>query len=167
MNELSAPEPLLEIAVGTLILIVVIFVHGAGIRAINQRFSQSWVHVNSTTPHWRLNLLLAMTIASLTALHFAETLIWAVPISVRGFIPSMRDSYYYVLQSYTTLGQGNISLPDRWRLIGPIIAISGLFTFGWTGSVLVSIMTEFNKLDRARAKEPKDRTISDNADGEP
>ena len=29
--------------------------------------------------------------------------------------------------------------------------MSGLFTFGWTGSVLVSIMTEFGKLDRSRA----------------
>ena len=68
----------------------------------------------------------------------------------------MRDSYYYVLANYTTLGEGNISLPDRWRLIGPIIAMSGLFTFGWTGSVLVSIMTEFGKLDRVRAKKPTD-----------
>jgi hypothetical protein len=167
MNDLSAPDPVLEIAVGTVILIVVIFVHGAGIRAINQRFSKSWIGVNSTTPHWRLNLLLTVTIASLTVLHFAETLIWAIPIHVRGFIPSLRDSYYYVLESYTTLGQGNITLPDRWRLIGPIIAMSGLFTFGWTASVLVSIMTEFGKLDRVRAKGQKDLTLSDNTDAEP
>ena len=73
-----------------------------------------------------------------------------------GWIPSLRDSYYYILENYTTLGEGNISLPDRWRLIGPIIAMSGLFTFGWTGSVLVSIMTEFGKLDRVRAKKPTD-----------
>ena len=49
----------------------------------------------------------------------------------------MRDSYYFVLESYTTLGEGNVTLPDRWRLLGPIIGMSGLFTFGWTGSVLV------------------------------
>ena len=34
--------------------------------------------------------------------------------ALSGF-PSMRDSYYYVLANYTTLGEGNISLPDRWR----------------------------------------------------
>jgi len=167
MDELSTPKPLLEIAVGTLILIVVIFVHGSGIRIINRRFSNSWIRMTSTTPHWRLNLLLAVTIGSLAALHFAETLIWAIPIYARGFIPSMRDSYYYVLESYTTLGEGNVSLPDRWRLLGPIIAISGLFTFGWTGSVLVSIMTEFGKLDRARAKAFDDTFLSDDADANP
>ena len=157
MDELSAPKPVLEIVLGTLIMIIIIFVHGAGIRTINQRFSKSWIHVNETTPYWRLNLLLTITIGSLAALHFAETLLWAIPVSVMGLIPSMRDSYYFVLESYTTLGEGNITLPDRWRLIGPIIAMSGLFTFGWTGSVLVSIMTEFGKLDRVAAKEPTDR----------
>ncbi|WP_457584099.1 ion channel [Ensifer canadensis] len=155
LEEFSKPGPVMEIAVGTLLLIVIIFVHGAGIRTISQRFNKSWAHMSGTTPHWRLNLLLACTIAALAALHFAETFLWAVPVSATGLIPSMRDSYYYVLESYTTLGEGNINLPDRWRLIGPIIGMSGLFTFGWTGSVLVSIMTEFGRLDRLRATEEK------------
>ena len=51
-----------------------------------------------------------------------------------------------------------MQLPDHWRLLGPMIAMSGLFTFGWTGSVLVSIMTEFSKLDRLRARR-KDEAI--------
>ena len=166
MNELSAPNPVLEVALGTVTLVVIIFVHGAGIRAINQRFSRSWVLMDHATPHWRLNLLLASTIGALAILHFAETLLWSLPLSVLGLIPSMRDSYYYVLQSYTTLGDGKVSLPEQWRLVGPIIAMSGLFTFGWTGSVLVSIMTEFGKLDRLRARRLNETPSEDqDADG--
>ena len=161
MDGLSAPDPVLEIVLGTITLVVIIFVHGTGIRTINQRFSQSWVLMNPATPHWRINLLLALTIRALAALHFTETLLWAIPLSAFGLIPSMRDSYYYVLQSYTTLGEGSVSLPDRWRLIGPIIAMSGLFTFGWTGSVLVSIMTEFGKLDRVRARQLNRNPVED------
>jgi hypothetical protein len=153
MDELSTPHPVLELVLGTLMMVLIIFVHGVGIRTINRGFSKSWIEVTDTTPYWRLDLLFTFTIGSLAALHFAETLLWAIPLSVAGLIPSMRDSYYYVLESYTTLGEGAVSLPDRWRLIGPIIAMSGLFTFGWTGSVLVSIMTELSKLDRVRAKQ--------------
>ncbi|MDW6025094.1 ion channel [Mesorhizobium sp. BAC0120] len=152
MDELSFPHPVLELILGTIVMIVIIFVHGLGLRTINQKFSKAWVQVNDATPHWRLNVLLAFTIAGFAALHFTETLLWAIPIYSMGLVPSMRDSYYYVLESYTTLGEGAVSLPDRWRLIGPIIAMSGLFTFGWTVSVLVNIMTEFGKLDRLRAK---------------
>ena len=157
MEVILTSKPVLEIILGTLGMILVIFVHGTGIRIINQRFSESWIRVNETTSHWRINVLLAFTIGSLAALHFLETLFWAVPVSASGLIPSMRDSYYFVLQSYTTLGEGDVSLPDQWRLIGPIIAMSGLFTFGWTGSVLVNIMTEFGKADRMRAEQRSSR----------
>ena len=94
-----------------------------------------------------------MAIGALTLLHLVETLMWAVPLHLLGIVPNLRDSYYYVLESYTTLGEGNVSLPPDWRLIGPMIAMSGLFTFGWTGSVLVSIMTDFAKFDRSRASD--------------
>jgi hypothetical protein len=96
--------------------------------------------------------VLAVAVASLAALHLVETLLWAVPIYSAGLIPGLRDSYYFVLECYTTLGEGNVRLPDDWRLLGPIIAMSGLFTFGWTAGVLVSIMTEFGKFERERAR---------------
>ncbi|KSV64647.1 hypothetical protein N183_34765 [Sinorhizobium sp. Sb3] len=105
--------------------------------------------------------MLAVTIAALALLHFAETLIWALPLYERAIIPSMRDSYYYVLESYTTLGEGNVTLPDRWRLLGPIIAMSGLFTFGWTGSILVSIMTDFGRYDMLRARKAHENENDD------
>jgi hypothetical protein len=156
MDQVLTSRPLMEIVFGTLFLIIIIFVHGAGIRIINRQFSKSWVQMEASKQHWRLDLLLAATIGSLAGLHFVETLLWAILLCVAGWIPSMRDSYFYVLESYTTLGEGNVSLPDEWRLIGPVIGISGLFTFGWTGSVLVSVMTDFGKLDRLRAKKMKD-----------
>jgi hypothetical protein len=42
--------------------------------------------------------------------------------------------------------------------------MSGLFTFGWTGSVLVGIMTEFGQLDRNRARK---REKAEGAPGDP
>jgi hypothetical protein len=151
VNELQISEPILEVLAATIGLVAIIIVHGAGIRAINGWFSRAWVRVTPDTRYWRVNLLLALVIGSMTLLHLVETLIWAVPLYLLKILPGLRDSYYYVLESYTTLGEGTVALPERWRLIGPIIAMSGLFTFGWTGSVLVSIMTDFGKFDRSRA----------------
>ena len=165
MVDLSNPAPVLEIAIGTLGVVLIIFVHGAGIRSISRRFNKSWVRVGRKG-FVRPNLLLAITIGSLAGLHFLETLIWALPIFQGSLILSMRDSYYFVLESYTTLGAGNIALPDQWRLLGPSIAMSGLFTFGWTGSVLVSIMTEFGKLDRIRARNLDSRAIDQSSESD-
>lgn len=152
MDDQISPNPVLEVLVGVLILIIIIFVHGIGMRLINRRFSAAWARVTPTTPNWRADSLLAIAIGSLAVVHLVETFLWALPLYLMNIIPKMRDCYYFVLESYTTLGEGNVVLPDPWRLIGPIIAMSGLFTFGWTASVLVNIMTEFGKLDRDRAK---------------
>ncbi len=150
-SQIAQPFPALEILAGLVGMVLMIFVHGLGIRRITRRFAASWVHVKPNTPYWRVDVYLVRAVGSLATLHLVETLVWAVPIQMLGIIPSLRDSYYYVLESYTTLGEGTIQLPSHWRLLGPIIAMSGVFAFGWTGSVLVSIMADFAKYDRSRA----------------
>jgi hypothetical protein len=37
-------------------------------------------------------------------------------------------------------------LPEPWQMVGPIMAISGLFTFGWTGSVLVDVVGRLGRI---------------------
>lgn len=144
-------NPLVEVAFSTLFLVGIIIFHGAAMRTIARRFNAAWVRVDALTPRWRVSLILSTAIGAMTATHLVETLLWALPILGLGMIPSLRDSYFFVLESYTTLGGGNVVLPDAWRLVGPMIGMSGIFTFGWTGSVLVTIMNELGKLDRTQA----------------
>jgi hypothetical protein len=151
------PLPFLEVLVGLAILTVIITLHGAGLRTIYRRFSRRWVSVSAHGSYWRINMTLAAAVAAMAVLHLLETLVWALPIWAGGLFPNLRDSYFYVLEAYTTLGEGTVTLPEHWRLIGPIIAMSGLFTFGWTGSVLVNVMNEFGKLDKVQAKQEQDR----------
>lgn len=149
--------PLVELAFSTLVLMCILFVHGAGTRRVNRHFATSWVHLRAATSQSRAGALLAVTVFLLIGLHLGETLLWAVPIWIFGLIPNARDSYYYVLESYTTLGEGAVSLPYSWRLVGPMIAMSGIFTIGWTTGILVGIMSDYRKLDADQAREAKDR----------
>jgi hypothetical protein len=45
-----------------------------------------------------------------------------------------------------------VSLPKGWRLIGPVIAISGLFNFGWIASIFANMMHDPGAIDRAQAR---------------
>jgi hypothetical protein len=45
--------------------------------------------------------------------------------------------------------------------MSPIISISGLFTFGWTGSVLVAFVTSLNQL-RDRSSNSGNKTNPQN-----
>ena len=152
----AASQPLVEVAIGTLGLVIVIFVHGFLLSAISRQFNRRWVNLNTAdgVRFWRSDLLVAGVIAGFVLSHLLATLIWSLPIQYFGLIPDLRDCYYFVLQCYTTLGMGSVNLPEQWRLVGPVIGMSGLFTFGWTGSVLVGIMTEYGRLARTRARRP-------------
>lgn len=143
--------PLLELLIGLAILTVVILAHGIGVRLVYRHFSRTWEQSGSRMSALHSNGIVAVAIASLAALHLLVTFVWALPIWWGGLIASLRDSYFFVLENYTTLGEGTVSLPDSWRLIGPVIAISGLFNFGWTASVFVNMMHDIGKLDRAQA----------------
>ena len=159
----AATNPLVEITLATVFLIGIIIVHGMAMRTVTRRFSAAWVGVNALTPRWRVSLILFLAIGGMVISHLVETLIWSAPVLALGMLPTLRDSYFFVLESYTTLGAGTVDVPDTWRLVGPMIAMSGIFTFGWTGSVLVTIMNEIGKLDRTQAT--KDRRESVRREG--
>ena len=141
--------PLAEMLIGLDILSIVILVHGVGVRLVYRHFTRSW---SSDHAQWHRNAVLSVATASLAALHLMVTLMWAWPIWWSGLIPGLRDAYYFVLENYTTLGDNTVSLPKAWRLIGPVIAISGLFNFGWTASVFVNMMHDVGTVDRAEAR---------------
>jgi hypothetical protein len=149
---MSAPNPIVETILGVAWLTLVILIHGVGIQKINWEFSRVWAHVTIHTSHWKINFILALVIAALTVLHLVETIFWGLPIYALSLVPTWMDSYIFVLENYTTLGAGNVRLPHDWRLMGPIIAISGLFTFGWTTGVLVSTMSELAQPNKERSK---------------
>ncbi len=145
------PNPIAEIAAGATCLVLAIFVHGVGLRAIMRISSARLARCTPATPAWQLNLVLATVIVAIVALHLFETLAFALALNRAGIIGSMRDSYYLVLGSYTTIGSKAVALPHGWRLLAPMVAMAGLFTFSWTASLLVSVMGEITRLDRAQA----------------
>ena len=65
-----------------------------------------------------------------------------------------RDAGFFAANTYTTLGYGSVILPPPWKMLAPIMAISGLFTFGWTGSVLVDIVGRVNRLKDLAEQRP-------------
>jgi hypothetical protein len=148
------PGPLAELAFGMVVLVIIIVVHGWSMGRISRMFARHIARMPADAPAWRINGLMWVTISLLAVTHLTETLLWAAPISASGLIPNFRDSYYFVLETYTTLGDASIVLPDAWRLVGPLIAISGLFTFSWTGSVLVYVVSETGRRHAAETTRP-------------
>ena len=82
----------------------------------------------------------------LLALHVTEMVVWAAALVYSNLVADWRSAGFFAGNTYTTVGYGDFILPNGWRMLAPIIAMSGLFTFGWSGSVLVDFVQRINKI---------------------
>ena len=142
-------SPLLEILLGTLPLLATLFIHGAGMNVVQWNFRRH--RRRGLTSRLRTSGHFAVTILVMVLTHLSEIALWSAALIGIGAIESVRDAFYYVAGTYTTLGYGEGTLPHQWRLMAPMIAISGLFAFGWTTSVLINIVAQVNA-DREAAE---------------
>ena len=105
---------------------------------------------------WRADLLMSTTVFLLLTLHIGEIFIWSAALIYSGIVSDWRSAGFFAGNTYTTLGYGRFVLSGKWEMLAPIMAISGLFTFGWSGSVLVDLVARCQKIkDAANATPPK------------
>ena len=84
--------------------------------------------------------------------HLFEVLLWAITLVLTDAVQDFRDAFYYSSVTYTTLGYEDIVLPHNWRLLAPMIAMSGVFAFGWTTGVIVNLVAQSNATMRKDAR---------------
>ena len=85
-------------------------------------------------------LVLIAVFASLMLLHVAETCIWAAFYSWRGLFANYETSLYFSLSTYTTIGYGDVVLPEKWRLLGALEGISGVLLCGLSTAFLFAVV---------------------------
>lgn len=75
----------------------------------------------------------------LFALHLFTNFAWGVFAHLAGALPSFREGVFYSLENYTGLGLTRVQVPDKWRMLAPMISLSGVFCLGWSTALLVSV----------------------------
>lgn len=146
---LTEALPVPDMVFGGSMLVLVIMFHAFWIRLITSSFLKRSHGERAHLQLWRADLLFALTVVALLSLHMAEVFLWAVGLVFGNVVEGWARASYFAANCYTALGEP-FSLPHAWRLLPPIIAISGIFTFAWTASVLVNFVARYNDL-RAEA----------------
>lgn len=72
--------------------------------------------------------------------HLLEASLFAVFYRVVGAFSDWNTSFYFSLVSYATVGYGDVTLPEHWRLIGGIEGLIGALMVGWSVAVLVAVL---------------------------
>src|SRR5215469_1995370 len=66
---------------------------------------------------------------------------------------SWESSFYFSATSYSTVGYGDVLLPPKWRLFGPLESMLGVLMCGLSVSLLFALVNRL--LDREKAIAPE------------
>ncbi len=147
-NVLTQALPVPDIMFGGGVLVLVVMFHAFWIRLVTGSFLKRSQGIRARASMWRADLLFASAVVALLALHLAEVVLWSAALILGDIVGDWSKAAYFAANCYTALGEP-FSLPHAWRIVPPIIAISGIFTFAWTASVLVDFVSRYNGLRAA------------------
>ena len=83
--------------------------------------------------------------AWLIGVHVFEISLWAVYYRIGQVMPDVQSALYFSSVTYTTVGYGDLVLPDRWRLVGGIEALTGILMCGWSTGYFFTIVTRMQQ----------------------
>ena len=130
-----------------MVLIFLALFHGAGLHWILLRQARGERRLAFGPPRLLVaSFLFGWAVFLMLALHMVEVVFWAFALRHMGLITNAYDAIYFCANCYTTLGEGKLDLEKHWRIMSPIIGISGLFTFAWTTSALVDVVASYRRL---------------------
>ena len=81
-----------------------------------------------------------IAILLIIAVHFAEIIAWAYICVALKVFPTNPQTFYFAGEMYTTVGYGDYSLTEHWRVLPIIISFTGIFAVSMSGAALYSMM---------------------------
>ena len=141
-----------ELAFAFMIVAVCVVLHSSGLVLIFEWLSVRRSAIESQLGTGKLTLLLISTFSIITLLHLLETGVWAAFYYWRQLFPDFETALYFSIGSYTTIGYGDVVLPQRWRLLGGIEGISGVLLCGLSSAFVFALVNaSFQARLRSRA----------------
>ena len=131
----------LNILVGCILMILCIFIH-----ALATRYTMILAIKYGAKMHakvylkqvWVSVIVLVMFGASLI-----ESLIWAGTFIFMGALENFEEAFYFSMVTFTTLGYGDVTLTDSYRLLASMEAANGIIIFGWSTAIIMAAVQRF------------------------
>ena len=124
-----------------MVVAVCLLLHVAGLLLMAEWLVQRREYFQRAGSRIRSAGLIVLLFSGIMILHTIESSTWAVFYYTRSLFSNFETSLYFSLTSYTTIGYGDVLLPQRWRLLGAIEGISGVLLCGLSTAFIFAVMS--------------------------
>jgi len=144
-----------EVMWGSLLVAITMAIHGTGmvsilrlVDAIKERFEPLESFAGG------LGLIILASLAILVT-NIIEVMVWTVFFFLQGAQANHHRAFYNAMLNYTTLQAGY--LPERWRLLEPLLGMAGLLTVAWSTGILYMLARDFQNNQMRIRKQRRER----------
>lgn len=142
---------MLRVLIAAFIIVAIcVVIHIAGIILLAEWLIDRRLENERRSGMLHYMILLIMLFGIIILLHLTQTGVWAAFYFSWNLFPDFETSFYFSLISYTTIGYGDVVLPENWRMLGGIEGISGVLLFGISTAYIYVVM---NSLFQIRTKQ--------------
>jgi len=128
--------------IGSALIAITILIHAVGTAAWVRHLAAR----HTAALPWsarRSMLILIGTALAVVFLHALEIIVWAQAyrlILPANELATLEEAVYFSFVTFTTLGYGDITLSEGYRLLSGIQALNGIILVGWSTAMIFSVV---------------------------
>ena len=113
-------------------------IHAAGVTS-----ALRWLRRPSLSAQgfWSLTWLFIRVAGWIVFFHLVEITVWGLLYHWKGAMADLTSALYFSAVTYTTTGYGDLVLPDDWRLVGGVEALTGILMCGWSTGFFFAVVS--------------------------
>lgn len=130
----------IQLVIGSAVIAVIVGIHAELLNLLSVNFPRLMALARR---HLRRFANTGVIIAAMLFILFAHTVevwIWALVLLGVGAVQGLEPALYFALVSFSTVGFGDITLTQDWRLLSALIAANGFLLFGWSTAYMVELV---------------------------
>jgi hypothetical protein len=136
-----------RLAIAWCLLALCVMVHASGLTLAFRRVRRSPAAVDPS--FWGPTWLLVRVAGWLVLLHLVEISVWALFFAMGHGMPDLPSALYFSSVTYTTTGYGDLVLPEEWRLVGGVEALTGILMCGWSTGFFFAVTSRMYQPEKA------------------
>ncbi len=140
---------LIKLLIAWSLMAVCVAIHAGAVTSA-LRWSQR--HPATTTRFWPWTWLFIRVAGWMVLFHLIEIAVWALFYWWKDAIPDLPSAVYFSAVTYTTTGYGDLVLPEPWRLVGGVEALTGILMCGWSTGFFFAVVS---RMYQAQSPQPQ------------
>jgi NADH:ubiquinone oxidoreductase subunit 6 (subunit J) len=120
-----------------------VIVHAMGITTLLRWVNHAVARMQAR--FWSSTWMLVRTATWIILLSLIEITVWAFFYAWDHGMPDLSSALYFSAVTYTTTGYGDLVLPNEWRLVGAVEALTGILMCGWSAAYFFAVVSRMNE----------------------